>query len=168
MDIEQVAEETPEKIFTVAIAPDAGLQDYQARQLAFGLGLDKQQMRQFGDLVKKLYKLYLDTDEPVTKLEIGDNELILEVGEWSDWMPVEFELTGPGTLPGIVRFYLRQIEPEVELYASPVNFDPMNPAQPISSPDSFAAELAEATGLFYTQGMPEDTQALSGPGDPIG
>ena len=36
MDIEQVAEETPEKIFTVSIAPDAGLQDYQARQLAFG------------------------------------------------------------------------------------------------------------------------------------
>ncbi len=62
MDIEKVAAETPEKIFSVAIAPDAGLQDYQARQLAFGLGLDKKQMRQFGDLVKKLYQLYLDTD----------------------------------------------------------------------------------------------------------
>jgi len=62
MDIEKVAEETPEKIFSVAIAPDAGLQDYQARQLAFGLGLDKKQMRQFGDLIKKLYQLYLDCD----------------------------------------------------------------------------------------------------------
>ena len=62
MDIEKVAAETPEKIFSVAVAPDAGLQDYQARQLAFGLGLDKKQMRQFGDLVKKLYQLYLDTD----------------------------------------------------------------------------------------------------------
>ena len=62
MDIEKVAEETPEKIFSIAIAPDAGLQDYQARQLAFGLGLDKQQMRQFGDLLKNLYQLYLDTD----------------------------------------------------------------------------------------------------------
>ena len=62
MDIEKVAAETPEKIFSVAVAPDAGLQDYQARQLAFGLGLDKKQMRQFGDLVKKLYKLYVDTD----------------------------------------------------------------------------------------------------------
>jgi succinyl-CoA synthetase beta subunit len=62
MDIEKVAAETPEKIFSVAVAPDAGLQDYQARQLAFGLGLDKKQMRQFGDLVKKLYKLYLDCD----------------------------------------------------------------------------------------------------------
>jgi succinyl-CoA synthetase beta subunit len=62
MDIEKVAAETPEQIFSVAIAPDAGLQDYQARQLAFGLELDKQQMRQFGDLIKKLYQLYLDTD----------------------------------------------------------------------------------------------------------
>jgi len=62
MDIEQVAAETPEKIFSVSVAPDAGLQDYQARQLAFGLGLDKKQMRQFGDLVKKLYQLYLDKD----------------------------------------------------------------------------------------------------------
>jgi succinyl-CoA synthetase beta subunit len=62
MDIEKVAAETPEQIFSVAVAPDAGLQDYQARQLAFGLELDKKQVRQFGDLVKKLYQLYLDTD----------------------------------------------------------------------------------------------------------
>ena len=62
MDIEKVAEETPEQIFSVAVAPDAGLQDYQARQLAFGLELDKKQMRQFGDLLKKMYQLYLDTD----------------------------------------------------------------------------------------------------------
>ena len=62
MDIEKVAAETPEKIFSVAIAPDAGLQDYQARQLAFGLELDKKQMRQFGDLIKKMYRLYVDTD----------------------------------------------------------------------------------------------------------
>ncbi len=57
MDIEKVAEETPEKIFSVAVSPDAGLQDYQARQLAFGLELTKPQMRQFGELVKKLYRL---------------------------------------------------------------------------------------------------------------
>jgi succinyl-CoA synthetase beta subunit len=62
MDIEKVAAETPEKIFSVAVSPDAGLQDYQARQLAFGLELDKAQMRQFGDLIKKMYQLYVDTD----------------------------------------------------------------------------------------------------------
>jgi predicted AlkP superfamily phosphohydrolase/phosphomutase len=39
--------------------------------------------------------------------------------------------------------------------------DPLSPAMPISTPPSFAAELAKATGRFYTQGMPEDTKALS-------
>jgi succinyl-CoA synthetase beta subunit len=68
MDIEKVAEETPEKIFTVAIAPDAGLQDYQARQLAFGLGLDKKQMRQFGNLVKRLYTLYQECDASLVEI----------------------------------------------------------------------------------------------------
>ena len=68
MDIEQVAEETPEKIFSVAIAPDAGLRDYQARQLAFGLGLDKRQMRQFGDLIQRLYRLYLECDASLVEI----------------------------------------------------------------------------------------------------
>lgn len=78
MDIEKVAAETPERIFSVAIAPDAGLQDYQARQLAFGLELDKKQMRQFGDLIKKLYQLYLDSDaslievNPLITTKAGD------------------------------------------------------------------------------------------------
>ncbi len=78
MDIEKVAAETPERIFSVAIAPDAGLQDYQARQLAFGLELDKKQMRQFGDLIKRLYRLYLDTDaslievNPLVTTKAGD------------------------------------------------------------------------------------------------
>jgi succinyl-CoA synthetase beta subunit len=68
MDIEQVAEETPEQIFSVAVAPDAGLQDYQARQLAFGLELDKKQMRQFGDIIKKMYQLYLDCDASLVEV----------------------------------------------------------------------------------------------------
>ncbi len=68
MDIEKVAAETPELIFSIAIAPDAGLQDYQVRQLAFGLELDKKQMRQFGSLVKKLYQLYLDKDASLIEI----------------------------------------------------------------------------------------------------
>ena len=68
MDIEQVAEETPEQIFSVAVAPDAGLQDDQARQLAFGLELDKKQMRQFGDIIKKMYQLYLDCDASLVEV----------------------------------------------------------------------------------------------------
>jgi len=68
MDIEKVAAETPEKIFTIAIAPDAGLQDYQARQLGFGLGLDKKQMRQFGDLIRRMYQLYEESDASLVEV----------------------------------------------------------------------------------------------------
>jgi succinyl-CoA synthetase beta subunit len=68
MDIEKVAEETPEQIFTVAVAADAGLQPYQARQLAFGLGLDKTQSRQFADLISKLYRLFQECDASLVEV----------------------------------------------------------------------------------------------------
>src|ERR1700720_27589 len=62
MDIEEVAEHTPEKIIRVDIHPTAGLQDYQCRQLAFGLGLSGVQIAQFGKIARGLYKLFLERD----------------------------------------------------------------------------------------------------------
>jgi succinyl-CoA synthetase beta subunit len=76
MDIEKVAAETPEKIFSVAVSPAAGLQDYQARQLAYGLGLDKAQSRQFADLLRRLYRLYLECDASLVEV----NPLIVTKG----------------------------------------------------------------------------------------
>ena len=58
---------------------------------------------------------------------------------------------------GIVRFYLRSISPEVELYASPVNVDPSAPISPVSYPDDASEKLVEALGgPYYTQGMAEE------------
>jgi succinyl-CoA synthetase beta subunit len=68
MDIEKVAAETPEKIFTVAVSPAAGLQDFQARQLAYGLGLDKAQGREFADLIRRLYRLFLEKDASLVEV----------------------------------------------------------------------------------------------------
>ncbi|MED5421464.1 MAG: ADP-forming succinate--CoA ligase subunit beta [Pseudomonadota bacterium] len=68
MDIEQVAEETPEQIFTVAVSADVGLQPYQVRQLAFGLGLDKPQSRQFADLIGRMYRLFLECDASLVEV----------------------------------------------------------------------------------------------------
>ena len=65
------------------------------------------------------------------------------------------------SLRGMCRFYVRSIRPDFEVYVTPVNFDPEAPALPISTPNAYARELAEATGRFYTQGMPEDTNALT-------
>jgi len=68
MDIEQVAVESPEQIFTVVISPDAGLQPYQARQLAFGLELDKSQSRQFAGLIQNLYRLFEECDASLVEV----------------------------------------------------------------------------------------------------
>ena len=68
MDIETVAAETPEKIFTVAVAPDAGLQDFQARRLGFGLELDKRQMAQFADLIRRMYRLFNECDASLVEV----------------------------------------------------------------------------------------------------
>ena len=62
MDIEEVAEHTPEKIMKVEIHPAAGLMGYQCRQLAFGLGLSGDQVKQFEKIARGLYQLYLDAD----------------------------------------------------------------------------------------------------------
>jgi succinyl-CoA synthetase beta subunit len=62
MDIEEVAARTPEKIIRVNIHPTAGLQDFQTRQLAFGLGWSGAQIGQFGKIAHALYRLYLERD----------------------------------------------------------------------------------------------------------
>jgi succinyl-CoA synthetase beta subunit len=68
MDIEEVAERTPEKIIRVNIHPAAGLQDYQVRQLAFGLELKGPQVAEFGKIAHALYRLYLDRDASLVEV----------------------------------------------------------------------------------------------------
>ncbi len=106
------------------------------------------------------FTVYLDPVRPVVKIEIGDEEIILQQGDWSDWVPVEYPLPLFQKLRAMARFYLKQVRPEFQLYATPVNLDPLDPAMPISTPDDFATQLAEG-GRFYTQGFPEDTDAIS-------
>ena len=115
-----------------------------------------------GNSVRAEFKVYADPTRPVAKIVIDDQEIILQEGEWSEWVTVDFTLLPyVQSLRGIVRFYLKQVHPEFELYVTPINIDPLNPAMPISTPSGFAAELARGTGRFYSQGMPEETSALS-------
>src|SRR6201996_3723890 len=68
MDIEEVAEHSPEKIIRVNVHPTAGLQDFQCRQLAFGLGFKGAQIAQFGKIAHALYKLYLERDASLVEV----------------------------------------------------------------------------------------------------
>jgi succinyl-CoA synthetase beta subunit len=62
MDIEEVAEHTPEKILKVFIHPTVGLQGYQIRQVCFALGLNPAQSKQAAQLLKGLYQAFIDRD----------------------------------------------------------------------------------------------------------
>ena len=73
MDIEEVAEATPEKIITVSVDPASGIQGFHGRKLAFGIGLNKEQAKPFSKFVGQLYKAFVETD--ASQLEI--NPLVL-------------------------------------------------------------------------------------------
>jgi len=62
MEIEKVAAETPEKILKATINPLTGLQPYQARELAFGLGLESEQIKQFSALLHGFAKMFVEKD----------------------------------------------------------------------------------------------------------
>ena len=62
VDIEEVAEKHPEKIFKAAIDPLVGAQPYQGRELAFKLGLQGEQIKQFVNIFLGLAKLFVDKD----------------------------------------------------------------------------------------------------------
>jgi len=62
MDIEEVAEHSPEKILKVLVDPALGLRSYQARQIAFGLGLSGDSFKQCVKLVSKLYTFFWNKD----------------------------------------------------------------------------------------------------------
>jgi predicted AlkP superfamily phosphohydrolase/phosphomutase len=108
------------------------------------------------------FTVRVDPEHPVAEITLGDSRVLLNQGEWSAWLPVEFELLPwLASSRGMVRFYLKEAHPRFRLYASPVNLDPERPAQPISTPADYAPALANEAGRFYTQEMPEDTKALS-------
>ena len=73
VDIEEVAEKTPEKIHKIAIDPTVGMPDYLARQVAFLLFDDIKQVRQAASIFQKLYKLFVETDATLAEI----NPLIL-------------------------------------------------------------------------------------------
>jgi len=68
MEIEEVAAKTPERILTEPIDPVVGLAGFQARKIAFALGLRDKQVGQFGTLIAALYRAFLETDASLIEI----------------------------------------------------------------------------------------------------
>ncbi len=85
MDIEEVAEHTPEKIFKEWIDPKVGLQPFQARKIAFALGLEGNAFKEMIKFLDSLYRAYLDTDSSMFEinpvLKTSDNKILAVDGK---------------------------------------------------------------------------------------
>jgi succinyl-CoA synthetase beta subunit len=68
VEIEKVAHDTPEKIFKIFVDPAVGLQGYQARQLAFQLGLSGDYFKNAVKLITNLYRMWWDTDASMVEV----------------------------------------------------------------------------------------------------
>ncbi|MCE2450939.1 MAG: alkaline phosphatase family protein [Candidatus Latescibacteria bacterium] len=112
--------------------------------------------------VQSHFAIYLDRQHRTAEIVIGQQRLVLQSGEWSPWITIDYgrKPYSLERLQGIARFYLRAAAPSLQLYLTPVNIHPGNPAMPISTPLEASEELHQALGPHYTQGMPDDTKAL--------
>ena len=80
MDIEEVAEKSPEKIHSIGISPAAGYFPYIGRRLGFAMGLDKKQVGQLATLLQGLYTLFIEKDLSMVEINpliiTGDGKLL--------------------------------------------------------------------------------------------
>jgi predicted AlkP superfamily phosphohydrolase/phosphomutase len=112
------------------------------------------------------FLVHRDVEADAAVIEIQDHKVVLERGQWSEWLQIDFPLSLPAPIPdehvsGICRFYLQEVAPNFRLYVTPINIDPSKPAVPIAEPSHFSEEISETLGLFYTAGFQEDHKALS-------
>ncbi len=79
VEIEEVAAQTPEKIITVHVHPLLGMQGFQARQLAYGIGLPKEHISAFTRIALSLYQAFVESDASLAEINPlvinGDNQL---------------------------------------------------------------------------------------------
>lgn len=108
------------------------------------------------------FTVYRDPEQSVIRIVIQNQTLILKEKEWSDWVVVKFPLISYAVeASGICRFYLKNTRRPFGLYVTPINIDPANPSIPLTTPPDYSKRLVKELGYFYTQGMVEDTHALS-------
>ena len=92
---------------------------------------------------------------------LGDASVDLEVGKLSDWVKLTFPAAPLVNVTALCRAMLIELGEHVTLYLTPLNFDPENPAMPISHPSYYATYLAKKIGPYATLGLAEDTWALN-------
>ena len=114
-----------------------------------------------GSELRLPFEIHPDAKRNRARISVDAENVTLNVGEYSEWIPVKFSAGLGFTAHGICRFYLKEISPELEVYVTPVNIDPGRPDLPISHPVTYSMYLAKLFGPYATLGLAEDTWALN-------
>ena len=114
-----------------------------------------------GSELRLPFEIHPDAKRNRARISVDSENVTLNVGEYSEWIPVKFSAGLGFTAHGICRFYLKEISPELEVYVTPVNIDPGRPDLPISHPVTYSMYLAKLFGPYATLGLAEDTWALN-------
>lgn len=108
---------------------------------------------------KAPFDIFVDSQDRSAVIRIDGRELLLKEGEWSDWVPVQFDLLPHvKSVSGQVRFLLQEAGQHFRLYASPVNLLPGTPGLATGNFDRY---LNDALGPYFTKGMSEETKAIT-------
>lgn len=104
----------------------------------------------------------VDPDRGGLAIETSGSTLHLVPGQWSDWVRLNFRANALVSVHGMAKFRLESVRPEIQLYLSPVNFDPraLPPGFHLTFPGGFAGDLVESGGLYKTMGWAIDTWSM--------
>jgi predicted AlkP superfamily phosphohydrolase/phosphomutase len=93
-------------------------------------------------------------------IDIGDSSVHLQEGEWSKWIHLDFRANLLVRTHGMAQLYLIHAGTALQLYVSPIHWNPDNPPAPMSSPASLSGDLYERLGPYRTLGWADATSAL--------
>jgi predicted AlkP superfamily phosphohydrolase/phosphomutase len=94
-------------------------------------------------------------------VSLPNEDMPLKIGEFSDWVSLQFVASLKLKVSGIARFMLTEADDHVSLYVTPINLDPANPVFPISHPPQYSVYLSKLVGPYANLGLAEDTWVLN-------
>jgi len=107
------------------------------------------------------FTAYWDRRHKTARIDVCGQEILLQQGRLSPWVSLQFNLLSPlASVTAITRFQLLEAGEEFRLYIYPPSIDPADPAQTISSPESYSRELSRKLGTFHTLGLPADFNGI--------
>jgi predicted AlkP superfamily phosphohydrolase/phosphomutase len=106
-------------------------------------------------------KIFIQRKKEEATIEVSGQRFTLKKVTFSPWIKLTFKPGLGMKVKAICRFYITQIQPQFEMYITPLNIDPEKPSLPISHPFIYSVYLSKLLGSFITLGEANDTWALN-------